>query len=392
MGRLAWVRLVFLVIAVSLIVYVQSELFPLTLRGVLGPEGASTTAERFRQNSPAVIVALIIAFYLDVVRKKIDRQEEAGSRTRQERLHSDTLAAIDSKMDHLHSQIRAGAVESISAVELIEMGLGKAFPAESRRLDNLAKGIIGPPGAGPITDCTIRHKLVIIQEFPDCVVIERWQTARWPMDRYIIALTSTYEANEWLAFACPSINDNWIVGAHGLLDVNAQLQERYSYVEVVPSSDDHGRSVRCKLERLDESESIAILGSEAERYADQLIVFSANIPKTADPITVYTQCCRPLGTSYLFWAADCPTYVEEISFDIHDLQKLLHGYHFEVVPFMGYAGDMEVIESENVLASKPRNWLLKGQGLILVWYSESTDGTIGDSPHASSTRVRTQSE
>lgn len=360
-------RLLFFLGSVAVIIYVQSSLLPLTLTGLIGNDGADRVTENIRENTPVAIFALIVAFYIDIIRRRIDKRDEDEQRAAAFRAYQASIVEVESHVQKLAQSSRAEIFANTEPSELVRLALSREFPAEARRLDALARAMLGGEGAHPILDCTIRHKLSVDPNYPDNVIIERWQSAYWSIDRYIIALTSSFEPNEWLAFACPDVHDNWIVGNKELLEVNTDLQQKYAYIEVIPSADRHSRPIRCRMILLDKADWPTYLGEESSRYEDELRVLTTNIPQTKDPITVYTRCCRSLVDNYLFWAADCPTYIDEISFDVQDMQRAHPSWKFDLVPFMGYAGDMQSVESEGLISSKPRNWLTKGQGAILVW-------------------------
>ncbi|HEV2068615.1 MAG TPA: hypothetical protein VGR26_02335 [Acidimicrobiales bacterium] len=357
-----------------LIVLIQTPVLQWLLTVVYTSEEAAARADEVRRNTPGFLIVLLVGFYLDVVRAGIDRDETNRQLSAIEESGNAVVANLRREIEGLSDVVTREPLERTSERDLVREGLARKVGQRSPSVENLVTTVLGREGTSHIDGCVVNHTLRDVPGEQDFFEVLRCQTARIPLSRYVVALTASDVANEWIAYDCPYVFDTWHVASREALKRNIELHLENTEVSYLDTSRDFTRRRTVKLAEVPRSNWDDLLGSDYDDYADDLALLAVDIPPTIDPIMIKTLTQLPRTVNYCFWQADCPTFLEHVTFDVRNLITEIPDLQFTLVPFMGCTSDIVRGSRESNFEVRPHNWIVRGQGAVLTWASSAVTG------------------
>ncbi len=205
--------------------------------------------------------------------------------------------------------------------------------------------------------------------------------------RYQLKLTFTASIREYVVgvVAEPALCDVLLSSSDGITDVYSCSSERDrdERAEVLTKSpdavrvlfQDKGGQTRQRALRLapvEGAETAAYLGDWGKPHADRVRLLRTEVPTRPDGLArliVLQEFELSKEDHFCYWVADRPIYVRSMSVDLHQFQPLdaAKRGRITVHPFM-MAGVADPVSAPASLYSLAvENWLVRGQGVTIVW-------------------------
>lgn len=375
--KAVWERIAFFSVLALLITLANSSLVS---RGV-GELWSETAAQRYSKfvqaGTPGFVAALLIGIYIDIIRGRANQRESQATVDYLDALVHEVLGDQAQRHDELVATVRREPLNRADPRELIETGIRRALKTDEG-IHNLVSLTVGRTVNGvtlpPIHACDVEHSLSDASETPGFFAVHRVVTCQTRLPRYILALCCSDEIAQAFTYDCPEVFDTWNVESQDALVRNRQSHLDHTVISYQRPNKQGDFSVRCEA-RLKEVTELAeinnLLGLEL-KTRDDLVVFCVELPgdRAQDRVTIDMEVLLPQTVNYVFWSADCPTFLEQVRFNVTDFKGAAGGKSrtFTLIPFLGCTDDMVTSSADSsTLSVTPHNWVAKGHGALLTW-------------------------
>ena len=190
------------------------------------------------------------------------------------------------------------------------------------------------------------------------------------IDRYVAAFVTSAELGDLVTAVCPDVNDAWVLSDEA--GRKKVLENLGNAVSVSRSSRTGTTMMRpVSLTEMDQADRKLVLRDlEPHHDLGDILLYTAEIPTSAEPVRIDTRYSFTMrkDDNYCFWAAGRPMHVRSIEFDA---TRFCRDQETRLIPqpFLGLAAVQATGVRERRVHFDVDNWLVSGQGAMLVWSS-----------------------
>lgn len=205
---------------------------------------------------------------------------------------------------------------------------------------------------------------------------------------YRLSFSFTAEMQEYVVgyVARSPLTDALLVGAKGVTDVYsfstpAGRDECYDKVNgsldvvtlITSLSDGRTRHQPARLEPVPEDEYGHYLATELDQHSDSVKLLRARLPQpqsgSHSRVNISQHFTERKSDHFCYWVADRPIFLRHVRVDVRDFTPPASERERRVTfqPFMMTTNKDLSLDRDNVIDVETANWLIRGQGFVVVW-------------------------
>jgi hypothetical protein len=348
----AW-QVAFFAGAVGLLIVVQSPLCLWILQTIATSEQARLWTLTLRSNTPGIVIALIIAFYIDVIRAKtVELQQE------------ETLTKFERRFGDLERTMRLEPLRRAEPSELLESAFQAAL-GNIPHVEGFKEVVLDQIERSPLLDMSLEFTLkdsAAGDLFFDVDLSIKWRNAA---KRCVIAVIGGDQSlMESFSYNVKGIDETVYVGDPGALDDAFSVMRETFSISYQPDIHFTAES-KVKLREVSAAEIKDLTSFVWDGDASLIRFLYADIPPSKDKVTL-SGTIRIPDRNYFYWQLPRLSYVNDFIFDARGFRTTLP-ISFDVTPFLGCTSDLSS-RWQRQYRVNINNWIVKGQGVMLTWH------------------------
>lgn len=374
----------------GLLIVIQTPILAWIFQVIVAPDQARRWADVVQGQSRDIFLLLVLATYFELTKREADKEDVARQNSAlvdlwrldqeawSQRL-TEGVERVQSLVAECEEQLTTQPLARMSPATLVKAALDRSYPGNTETTGYLATTVLPPDGQRRLEDVSVRMYLRDHPESNGHYILERDLELRANLPRYIVALTNKRALHEELQLSSPEITDTWTLPCNYSYEETRKNFMQDSEVYLRGQLSGATRAVKLSLQPLAEAEVQRICSVPSDPAS--FCLFVAEVPSSNGVLSIRNRVVMSKQVPLCSWNVDCPTFVRRITIDVEDFLAEWPDARFRFYPFM--AATVDFTESVTRVAryeATVDNWLVRGQGIALVWGRGSYDDCDGSPP------------